>query len=545
MAFKIYGKVIEKETGRGISNLRVKAVDKDLLFDDLLGAVTTDENGNFEIKYYKEDFQELFFDKKPDIYLKIENPEGEVIHTTEDKVRYEAGKTEAFNINISKNKIKKQKSQNSLSKQLNISFVSKKLAILHCAGSVELKNSNEEKATVNLKLVGSKAFSIPENFQSITIRPKSMKRIPVKFQIDEKNIGWPMALSSVYRAGIRVWGEDTTKKMLLGIIPVSEKGPALVPFLQCMETGSTNRRTSHKGNSPPSITISAVKPGTDIPKNTGTVEVNWMVDGADDIWDAYGHVGQEVLEPGTFTDIGAVGGPDPTPAVSSFTYTPGSTLNFLLTARNADGEVWVGETIFYKARIGYHNARCPAGASIDSDEVDQIRGFLDDIDGRLRTNALENLPSFVEEWNESLDARPDIPSDVRDRYRFPEFDDMDYLSGRLGTGSLTDDILNAMIDALIYVKPRTLPMGHRPGTTSEGEHALCDVWDCDGIECRSLGKTYYSSTDPDCNWVGICVETGADALTLLHELYHYSIGSGDEAKAVAVSCCVFGYIPWV
>jgi hypothetical protein len=29
-AFKIYGKVVEKETGKGIPDLTVKAVDKDL-----------------------------------------------------------------------------------------------------------------------------------------------------------------------------------------------------------------------------------------------------------------------------------------------------------------------------------------------------------------------------------------------------------------------------------------------------------------------------------------------------------------------------------
>ena len=33
MAFKIYGKIIEKETGKGIPNLTVKAIDKDLFFE--------------------------------------------------------------------------------------------------------------------------------------------------------------------------------------------------------------------------------------------------------------------------------------------------------------------------------------------------------------------------------------------------------------------------------------------------------------------------------------------------------------------------------
>jgi len=40
---------MEKETGKGIPNLRVKAIDKDLFFDDLLGAVTTDMGSNFEM----------------------------------------------------------------------------------------------------------------------------------------------------------------------------------------------------------------------------------------------------------------------------------------------------------------------------------------------------------------------------------------------------------------------------------------------------------------------------------------------------------------
>ena len=74
-----------------------------------MGAVTTDNSGNLEIKYDKEDFQELFFDKKPDTYLEIKNPEGEVIHSTEDKVRYGASETEEFNIKISKNKMEKLK----------------------------------------------------------------------------------------------------------------------------------------------------------------------------------------------------------------------------------------------------------------------------------------------------------------------------------------------------------------------------------------------------------------------------------------------------
>lgn len=106
MAFKIYGKVIEEETEKGIPNLKVRAIDRDLIFDDILGSVTTDEDGNFEIKYDKEDFQGLFFDRSPDYYLEVKNKDGEVIYTTKTKVVYDATESEEFVVRIPKSLIK-------------------------------------------------------------------------------------------------------------------------------------------------------------------------------------------------------------------------------------------------------------------------------------------------------------------------------------------------------------------------------------------------------------------------------------------------------
>ena len=98
--FRIYGSVVSAKTGRGIPGLRVEAVDKDRIADDRLGAAFTDRGGRFEIRYDREDFQDLFFDRKPDIYLNVYDKEGKLLHTTRDKVRYEANRTEEFKIQI-------------------------------------------------------------------------------------------------------------------------------------------------------------------------------------------------------------------------------------------------------------------------------------------------------------------------------------------------------------------------------------------------------------------------------------------------------------
>jgi hypothetical protein len=98
--FRIYGRVVNKRTEFGMAGLTIVAVDKDIIIDDRLGKTTTDPRGYFEIRYDKRDFQDIFFDKKPDIYLQVFKSNGELIHTTEDKVRYNAGRTENFIIRI-------------------------------------------------------------------------------------------------------------------------------------------------------------------------------------------------------------------------------------------------------------------------------------------------------------------------------------------------------------------------------------------------------------------------------------------------------------
>ncbi|MBN2489120.1 MAG: hypothetical protein JXA98_08835 [Methanosarcinaceae archaeon] len=105
--FRIYGRVRKLENGAAVQGLLVEAVDKDFKYDDRLGSVITDKDGNFEIVYTENDFKDAYVDTKPDLYLRIKTPDGRVIHTTEDKVRYRANKAEEFIIEIPQKSIVK------------------------------------------------------------------------------------------------------------------------------------------------------------------------------------------------------------------------------------------------------------------------------------------------------------------------------------------------------------------------------------------------------------------------------------------------------
>ncbi len=71
--FVITGMVREKESRIGLPDLIVRAYDKDLLYDDLIGEDRTSCDGGFRIVSDAEDFRD-FFDKRPDIYLRIMVP---------------------------------------------------------------------------------------------------------------------------------------------------------------------------------------------------------------------------------------------------------------------------------------------------------------------------------------------------------------------------------------------------------------------------------------------------------------------------------------
>lgn len=98
--FQIRGVVRERETGRPLPELVVRAYDKDLIFDDVLGFASTGEDGTFSIRFSTEDFKDLW-ESRPDIYLRVFDRQGtnELCHTR-DRVRKNAKAEEHYELEI-------------------------------------------------------------------------------------------------------------------------------------------------------------------------------------------------------------------------------------------------------------------------------------------------------------------------------------------------------------------------------------------------------------------------------------------------------------
>jgi hypothetical protein len=98
--YRIFGVVVEAETGRPLPNLVIRAFDRDLVFDDKLGYTNTNDDGNFEIRFGPERFRDLF-ETRPDLYLRIYDRAGvRLIHETTDAIRWNASQNEEYRVQI-------------------------------------------------------------------------------------------------------------------------------------------------------------------------------------------------------------------------------------------------------------------------------------------------------------------------------------------------------------------------------------------------------------------------------------------------------------
>ncbi|HYN50788.1 MAG TPA: hypothetical protein VES62_07665 [Thermoleophilaceae bacterium] len=92
--------VVAEETGMALPGLYVKAYDKDLLFDDLLGGAVTDREGRALILCEQGDFDE-FFDRRPDVYFKVYAPDRtRLLFESPDAVRWNVGRDASFIVRV-------------------------------------------------------------------------------------------------------------------------------------------------------------------------------------------------------------------------------------------------------------------------------------------------------------------------------------------------------------------------------------------------------------------------------------------------------------
>lgn len=97
--FKIVGRVRESGTGRPLPDLLVRAFDRDLVYDDYLGEARSDADGRFVIVFREELFSHLF-ETQPDIYLHIFDAAGQKVASSENAIRWNAGRLENFEFEI-------------------------------------------------------------------------------------------------------------------------------------------------------------------------------------------------------------------------------------------------------------------------------------------------------------------------------------------------------------------------------------------------------------------------------------------------------------
>jgi hypothetical protein len=98
--FWVSGVVREQESGRALPELVVRAYDKDLIFDDVLGFATTDTNGGFLIAFSTDEFQD-WVEKRPDLYLRVFDRDGvRELYSTRKQLRKNASQEERFELEI-------------------------------------------------------------------------------------------------------------------------------------------------------------------------------------------------------------------------------------------------------------------------------------------------------------------------------------------------------------------------------------------------------------------------------------------------------------
>ena len=94
----VRGRVIDQRSGAGIGGLRVEAWDKDSSSDDYVGFDFTLGDGSFEIVFDEAMFQEICFDRWPDLFFRVYD-DNTLLLSTEASVAWNV-KTPVFEVTL-------------------------------------------------------------------------------------------------------------------------------------------------------------------------------------------------------------------------------------------------------------------------------------------------------------------------------------------------------------------------------------------------------------------------------------------------------------
>jgi protocatechuate 3,4-dioxygenase beta subunit len=94
--WQVKGLVVD-QAGKPVSGVMVTAHDKDIKFDDALGAGLTNKKGEFSIRYNVREFREGK-ETGPDLYLRVMDTQGKLLHSTQENVRKDASSEEIYKI---------------------------------------------------------------------------------------------------------------------------------------------------------------------------------------------------------------------------------------------------------------------------------------------------------------------------------------------------------------------------------------------------------------------------------------------------------------
>jgi len=83
----VKGRIVARDGGAPVKGAEVEVWDKDMLIDDYLGTVRTDQDGRFDVEFTWAEYKDSVFDGRPDIFLKVRNPT--TGKTTKSKVYYD------------------------------------------------------------------------------------------------------------------------------------------------------------------------------------------------------------------------------------------------------------------------------------------------------------------------------------------------------------------------------------------------------------------------------------------------------------------------